>query len=561
MAKCPKCGAEVVNPVKSWSMIGKPNRSGEMFKLTIGLYNCVCSDKSFRSVIGKEKITLNGVLEKNNSLEEQLMEATSRKTELECAVKALEEEKNQLLAEVEALRAIPILEERVSSLEDDVAKLREEKGALMSRLTTLADTTPITSPPLVEKPLDDYISETVNDEMASTIEEHIQESPSLEINVTQTEEPTINVVPTMTPEQENLPVETIAAEPPVELPAVEAIPVTDIPEDPAIKIPCEQDTPSTDKVVETPVETIAANIPLTETSPPVEKPIIDEVIATPPMEATSAEVKQVETPAIEQKVATEVADTTSMDNTKEEVPISEPQVITPAIEEQPREAPQEPETVLVEANQDVPATLQINTEPIESAPVQPEETQITREEPLVEVKPLEDIPVEANPIQNPTLETAEISPPVALVDTPSIEERQSEDTLIESVKNDIASAEKLCQEISEIAKKIDEVKPSEDLTATLTPPNLTEPAQVIPMETTQPEIQKSEEEKTIGTPVIQPPTLDIPKIEEATTNIATPSIEEKITATPLVNNEKLSEEKPSEVTTKLTEEKQPGFVV
>ena len=61
MAKCPSCGADNQSLVKSWSMIGKPSKSGEMFKLTIGLYNCHSCGKSFRCVEDKEKISIKGV--------------------------------------------------------------------------------------------------------------------------------------------------------------------------------------------------------------------------------------------------------------------------------------------------------------------------------------------------------------------------------------------------------------------------------------------------------------------------------------------------------------------
>jgi len=54
MAKCPKCGAEVSTPKKSWKMAGKPDKSGKRTELTIGLYqHC---GKTFRSALAKKKI-------------------------------------------------------------------------------------------------------------------------------------------------------------------------------------------------------------------------------------------------------------------------------------------------------------------------------------------------------------------------------------------------------------------------------------------------------------------------------------------------------------------------
>lgn len=130
MVKCPKCGVEAINPVKAWSMIGRPSRVGEMLQLTMGLYECENCGAKFRGVLKKEKITLKGMIQRIKSLEEMVMEAARRKAELEGKVKALEEEKACLLAEIEALKAIPELEAKASSLEAEVAKLEEEKKAL-----------------------------------------------------------------------------------------------------------------------------------------------------------------------------------------------------------------------------------------------------------------------------------------------------------------------------------------------------------------------------------------------------------------------------------------------
>jgi len=61
-------------------------------------------------------------------LEEELMQAVARKRELEEKVKALESEKVSLLAEIEALKAIPSLEAKASALEGEITKLKEEKN-------------------------------------------------------------------------------------------------------------------------------------------------------------------------------------------------------------------------------------------------------------------------------------------------------------------------------------------------------------------------------------------------------------------------------------------------
>jgi len=55
VAECPKC--EVLSkPTKTWKMAGRPSKTGERLQLTIALYKCGNCNKTFRSVIKKEKI-------------------------------------------------------------------------------------------------------------------------------------------------------------------------------------------------------------------------------------------------------------------------------------------------------------------------------------------------------------------------------------------------------------------------------------------------------------------------------------------------------------------------
>jgi len=142
LAKCPKCGFEVADPVKTWSMIRRPSKLGNVLGLTIGLYECTNCKTKFRRVLGKERINLKGVLERIKSLEETVVEAARKKSELEEKVNALEEEKACLLAEIEALKAIPGLEAKISSLEPEVAKLKEEKKALEEKAASPPSSTP-----------------------------------------------------------------------------------------------------------------------------------------------------------------------------------------------------------------------------------------------------------------------------------------------------------------------------------------------------------------------------------------------------------------------------------
>jgi len=55
LASCPQCRTQT-RPKKIWSMAGRPSRTGERLKLTIGYYRCSECGKPFRKVIAKEKV-------------------------------------------------------------------------------------------------------------------------------------------------------------------------------------------------------------------------------------------------------------------------------------------------------------------------------------------------------------------------------------------------------------------------------------------------------------------------------------------------------------------------
>ena len=63
------------------------------------------------------------------------MDVAKKKVELDEKVKALEEEKVCLKAEIETLRAICEQEVKVSNLETDITKLKEEKKTLEEKVT------------------------------------------------------------------------------------------------------------------------------------------------------------------------------------------------------------------------------------------------------------------------------------------------------------------------------------------------------------------------------------------------------------------------------------------
>jgi len=132
LAECPTCGTEVASLLKTWSMVGRPSKTGERFKLTLGLFKCPRCERKFRAVLGKERITIKGVIEEIKGIEKGLMQTLRSLRE---KIEKLESEKADLLAEIEKLRKAG--EEKASALETEVATLRKEVKSLKELLGDL----------------------------------------------------------------------------------------------------------------------------------------------------------------------------------------------------------------------------------------------------------------------------------------------------------------------------------------------------------------------------------------------------------------------------------------
>ena len=129
MVECPECGTEVVSPFKTWSMIGKPSKTGERFKLTLGLFQCPECEKRFRGVLGKERITIKWGIEEIKSIEMGFMQTLRNLRE---KIEKLESEKADLMSEIEELRKAG--EEKASALEKEVTTLKKEAESLKKLL-------------------------------------------------------------------------------------------------------------------------------------------------------------------------------------------------------------------------------------------------------------------------------------------------------------------------------------------------------------------------------------------------------------------------------------------
>jgi DNA repair exonuclease SbcCD ATPase subunit len=134
LSVCPRCGTEVTEPAKTWSMVGRPSKTGERFKLTLGLFVCPKCERRFRKVVGKEKerITLKGMVEEIKGIEKGLVQTLG---DLREKIEKLKTERSELLEEIEKLKRAG--EEKANTLEEEVAALREEVETLKEMLGDL----------------------------------------------------------------------------------------------------------------------------------------------------------------------------------------------------------------------------------------------------------------------------------------------------------------------------------------------------------------------------------------------------------------------------------------
>jgi len=134
LSVCPRCGTAVTNPTKTWSMVGRPSKTGERFKLTLGLFTCPKCEKTFRKVVGKERerVTLKGMVEEIKGIEMRLVQTLG---DLREKIENLKSERAELLDEIEELKRAG--EKKASTLEKEVASLREEVESLKEMLGDL----------------------------------------------------------------------------------------------------------------------------------------------------------------------------------------------------------------------------------------------------------------------------------------------------------------------------------------------------------------------------------------------------------------------------------------
>jgi septal ring factor EnvC (AmiA/AmiB activator) len=133
LVKCPKCGAEVTTPVKTWPFSVRKNSKGEESKIVMGIFECPDCKARFRAALVEtkieEKASIKNIVERIRGIQGELMQTLKNLRE---KIKTLETERSNLMIEIEKLKKVA--ESRASALESEVSMLREEVKSLRDLL-------------------------------------------------------------------------------------------------------------------------------------------------------------------------------------------------------------------------------------------------------------------------------------------------------------------------------------------------------------------------------------------------------------------------------------------
>lgn len=135
MVECPKCGTEVITPVKTWSIPSRrAARRGEESKLVMGIFECPNCQARFRAAVtaetkADETVSVKNMVKRIKGIKGELMQTLKN---LRGKIKTLETERANLMIEIEKLKKMA--ESKVSALEGEVNMLREEVTSLRDLL-------------------------------------------------------------------------------------------------------------------------------------------------------------------------------------------------------------------------------------------------------------------------------------------------------------------------------------------------------------------------------------------------------------------------------------------
>ena len=135
MVKCPNCGGDVTNPVKTWLVsVRKPSRRGNQSTMTLGIFECANCKARFRAAVDaetrvEETGNIKNMVERIKGIRGELMQTLKNLRE---KINTLETERSNLMIEIEKLRKVA--ESKAVALEGEVIMLREEVKSLRELL-------------------------------------------------------------------------------------------------------------------------------------------------------------------------------------------------------------------------------------------------------------------------------------------------------------------------------------------------------------------------------------------------------------------------------------------
>jgi len=105
--ECPKCGTEVITPVKTWSIPSRrAARRGEESKLVMGIFECPNCQARFRAAVtaetkAEETVSVKNMVKRIKGIKGELMQTLKN---LRGKIKTLETERANLMIEIEKLK-------------------------------------------------------------------------------------------------------------------------------------------------------------------------------------------------------------------------------------------------------------------------------------------------------------------------------------------------------------------------------------------------------------------------------------------------------------------------
>jgi uncharacterized protein YlxW (UPF0749 family) len=135
LVKCPKCGSEVLNPIKSWPVLARKSvRTDGESRMIMGIFECINCKTRFRATVKtgtkiEETASIKNMVERIKGIRGELMQTLKNLRE---KIKTLETERANLMIEIDNLKKVA--ESRASALESEISMLREEVNSLRDLL-------------------------------------------------------------------------------------------------------------------------------------------------------------------------------------------------------------------------------------------------------------------------------------------------------------------------------------------------------------------------------------------------------------------------------------------